>query len=92
MEELAMDLFSNHLDALDAPARRTLAVVPSDTAPLPRLTRALYVGSGGSVVVRAADAAEDCIFANVPSGAILPLRISHVRATGTSAGSLVALD
>jgi hypothetical protein len=87
-----MDLFSNQLDALDAPARRTEAVVPSDTVPLPRVSRALYVGVGGTVVVRTADAAQDCAFANVPSGAILPIRATHVRATGTNAASLVALD
>ena len=33
----------------------------------------------------------DCSFHNLPDGTILPLRASHVRATGTTAANIVAL-
>ena len=77
-------------DGLGTPARRALAVTPHDTDALPILAKALWVGTAGSVVLRAVDGATDVSF-TVPAGQILPVRASHVRATGTSAGNLVAL-
>ena len=85
-----MDAFSNSADSVSAPATRVAAVTPDDTAALPDIPKALYVGIGGDVAVQGTDGA-DALFRNVPSGAILPIRAHYVRATGTTAAAIVAL-
>lgn len=85
------DPFASYAGALNDPARDAFALVPSDSAALATLPRALYVGTGGTLVVRCVDAAADVTLKNVPAGQILDLRVSHVRATGTTAADLVGL-
>jgi hypothetical protein len=53
------------------------------------MTRALYVGVGGNV--RVTDINDNVTYANVPSGSILPVQVSKVFATSTTATSIVAL-
>lgn len=86
-----MDQFSNSADAVSAPARRAAAVSPSDDTPLAEIPKALYVGSGGTIVMRGVDGASDQSWTNVPAGAVLPFRAEYVRATGTTAGNILAL-
>ncbi len=83
--------FSSTTDSLIAPARRCYAIQPDDAATLPILPKALFIGTGGNLVVRAVDSNDDVLFANVPSGAILDIRAIAVRATGTTAADLVGL-
>jgi hypothetical protein len=64
------------------------AVTVSDTAVLPDVTRALYVGTSGDVKVRMASGV-DCTFTAV-SG-ILPIQVDMVYDTGTDADGIVAL-
>ena len=85
------DPFASVNDGLLAASREPYAVVPHDVDPLPVVPKAIYVGSGGHVVVRGVDATTDVVFANVPTGAIVDVRASHIRATGTTASNLVAL-
>lgn len=73
-----------------APADSGVVVVPSDTASFQQLSRSIYVGTSGSLVVTMADG-KDVSFSNVPAGTFLHVRASKVKATGTSAGSIVAL-
>lgn len=84
------DRFDRALDAVTSPARDAFAVTPHDTNPLPRLPKALLVGSAGTIALRAVDSAADVVV-GVVSGQLVPIRASHVRATGTSAGQIVAL-
>lgn len=85
-----MDTFKNFHSSLESPARCAVAVVPSDTVPLPRVTRALYVGEGGSLCVEMVDGAV-VVFRNLPAGTLLPVRVSKVRAGETTAGAIVGL-
>lgn len=72
------------------PARSAAAVTPHAVDPLPNgETRALYVGTGGNLVVRMAGGGADVTFADVAAG-YHPLSVTHVRAAST-AGSIVAL-
>lgn len=87
---LPFDQFDDALDAVTSPARDAFAVVPHDTAPLPRLPKALLVGGAGSLVLRAVDAAAD-VTLGVAAGQMVPIRASHVRASGTTAAQIVAL-
>ncbi|WP_076072087.1 spike base protein, RCAP_Rcc01079 family [Sphingomonas montana] len=84
------DGFADRADTLSAPSRSATAVVPSDSMALARLPKALYVGTGGHVTLRCVDDATDVTFRNVPSGAIIRARASHVRAAGTTAADIVA--
>ncbi len=86
-----MDAFDQFQDSVESPARQASAIVPHDATALPRITKALYIGHGGDITLRAVGSEADCLFAAVPGGTILPVRASHVRATGTSATAIVAL-
>ena len=73
-----------------APAEGAAAVTPNDSTDLTTLSRALYVGSGGSIAVVVADGST-VTFVGVLSGSVLPVRVSRVLATGTTATNIVAL-
>ena len=84
------DRFSRVLDSASDPARAAYAVVPDDTAPLSRLPKALLIGVSGSIVLRAVDSDAD-VSMSVLAGQVVPIRAAYVRATGTTAGEIVAL-
>ncbi len=77
---------------VDWPAIRAAAVTPNDSTDLTFVTRALYVGAAGTVVVDMAESGTSISFVGVPAGTFLPIRAKRVRATGTTATSIVALD
>ena len=85
------DAFGGSLDSVSAPATKAAAVTPHDVNPLGDVPKALYVGTGGSLVVRGAGGGGDVAFRNVGSGSVLPIRALFVRATGTTAADIVAL-
>ena len=53
--------------------------------------QSLYVGVGGNVVVTLATSGSDFTFVNVASGQLLPVQITHVKQTGTTATNMIAL-
>lgn len=83
--------FEYSSDSVSSPARNCIAIVPSDASDLAVVTKAIYVGTGGNLVVRTLDGQADVTFANVPTGAVLPIRARAIRATGTTAGQIVGL-
>lgn len=85
------DQFSSRADTVTAPATRGTAVTPNDSAPLADLPKALWVGNGGTLVVRGPGDSGDVTLVGVPSGSVVPYRAHYVRATGTSASAIVAL-
>lgn len=84
------DPFSSHARGQTSPAADAAAIVPDDAVDLPEPTRAIYVGSAGTLRVQMLSGAV-VDFASVPAGAVYPLCLRRVMATGTSAGGLVAL-
>lgn len=88
---MPIDRYSNHTQALDAPATHGFAITPDDGTDLSEITRAVYVGSSGSLAVTFTSGAE-LVMPNVPAGSLLPLRLQRVRATGTSATNIVGLS
>jgi hypothetical protein len=86
-----MDNFNDAADSLIAPARSVFVITSSDTASLPIATKAIYVGRGGDLVLRAVGDGAAVRFTNVANGAILPIRVAAVLATGTTASDLVGL-
>ncbi|MCW1401077.1 hypothetical protein OKA06_01565 [Novosphingobium sp. MW5] len=83
--------FELSADSVSSPARNCVAIVPNDANDLAVVTKALYVGTGGNIVVRTVDATADVTFANVPTGTVLPVRARAIRATGTTASQIVGL-
>lgn len=72
-----------------APGHSAVPVVPSDaTILIP--TRALYVGTTGNITAKMAGNDATVLFSNVPVG-ILPIQVTQVLATGTTATNIVAL-
>lgn len=88
---MAYDAFALRSGAAVDPARQAFPVVPHDTDQLGTLPCAIYVGTGGTIVLRAADSAADVTLKNVASGQVLDVRALYVRATGTTAADLVGL-
>ena len=52
---------------------------------------ALYVGTGGNVKVNMGTSGSGITFSNVASGQILPIQITQVYQSGTTASNMVAL-
>ncbi len=84
------DRFANTQSSLSGPASSGFSITPSDTALLTETTRALFIGNGGNLTLRMLSG-EVLTLQNVPTGAILPLRVTAVLATGTTAGAIAAL-
>ncbi|WP_375450511.1 hypothetical protein [uncultured Devosia sp.] len=84
------DRYADYASSLESPAAHAFAVTPHDTNPLPEPTRALYVGIGGSVAAVLVSGA-DVLFTNVADGSILPLRVTRIKATGTTATAILGL-
>lgn len=72
-----------------APAHSAVAVSPNDVTGIP-VTRALYIGTAGTLVVVMADDENTVTFTDAPVG-ILPIQVSRVLSTGTVATNIVAL-
>ena len=64
--------------------------MPSNTALLTQVSRAIYVGAAGDISAELASGTQ-VTFTAVPAGMILPLRLRKIRATGTTAQNIVAL-
>ena len=87
---MSFDPFASSGDSLVAPAKHLFSITPAAASDLPMAAKALYVGVGGDLVVRAVGSTEDVTLVNVQSGTILPIRVRAVRAT-TSAANIVGL-
>ena len=85
------DGFSGVVDSVGAPARRAVAVVPSDDLALGEVPKALFVGTGGTIAMRGVGGGESAVWKNVGDGTVLPFRAAYVLATGTSAADILAL-
>lgn len=71
---MPFDTFANNADSPSSPARNCFAVIPDDSTELESVTKAIYVGAGGDVALRAVESDSDVIFRNVPAGSILDVR------------------
>lgn len=77
-------------EAAPASAINGVAVTPNDNTDLTFTTRYVYVGVAGSLTV-VLKSGVTVAFATVPAGTSLPICATRVKATGTTATSIVAL-
>jgi len=74
-----------------SPANSFFAVTPSDSADLTNgECRGLYVGVSGDVAV-ANELGATVVFVGLAAGLVHPIRTKRVRATSTTATSIVAI-
>jgi hypothetical protein len=85
------DPFLNTVDSPMTPAGTCFAITPHDTVEFERATKAIYVGTGGDLVLRPVNGTADVTFRNLPAGFILDVRVRAIRVTGTTAADLVGL-
>ena len=84
------DQFANYTSGLDSPARQAFAIgTAAYGTALSTTTRALYVGTGGTVVAEMAGG-NTVTFAGVQDGSILPIRVTALG-TATTATGIVGL-
>lgn len=82
----------NALTDQSQPARNLRAVTPHASNNLPDgPCRALWVGTGGDISIIAGNDTEAVALVSVPDGALLPISVKAVRASGTTADDIVAL-
>lgn len=84
-----MNPFANRTLSTSGPATDALPVTPDDAADLPMVAIALYVETGGAVVIDTV-AGETRTIA-VADFSVLPVGTRRVRATGTTATGIHAL-
>lgn len=87
------DGFAKFPTTAGLPAARAVAITPSDSANLVSDAKALYIGGAGAVAVEMSKDAPgtSVIFAGVPVGTTLQIRVRKILATGTTATNIVAL-
>lgn len=88
---MIIDDFKGFSYGLDSPARDGFEITPDDSADLPYVTRAIYVGREGAVRVTMVSGSVITL-SNVPAGTLLPLRVTRVHVTATTALDLIALQ
>ena len=84
------DRFASNATAANGPATHAFAITPDDANDISEPTRGLYTGTGGAIALITLSGAS-IIFTEVPAGAVLPLRVTRVLATGTTATALIGL-
>jgi len=73
------------------PAEHAEAVTPSDSTDLTVVSRALWIGGAGNISVVMVSGATVTI-SGIAAGTILPIRVSRVRSTSTTATLIVAFS
>ena len=72
-------------------AKNAVAVTPHDTNAIARgKTNMLFVGGAGAITCRFAGEAADTVLTGVIAGSQLPIQVTHIRSTGTTATNMVA--
>lgn len=87
MPTVAVDQFVGYGRSLVAPISHMFSITPHDTDELASVTRALYVGTAGNVVVVTASG-DEVTLNNLAAGVWHPMRIKQVK-TATTAQNLI---
>lgn len=72
-------------------AHKGFAITPNDATVFGQPTRGIYVGGSGTIVADLADGGTALTFVGAVGGTVLPLQVTRVYLTGTTASELVGL-
>lgn len=86
----AIDTCAGQSEILSSPCDNAAIVTPDNDTDLTYVTRGLWVGGAGSVNVVLAGG-QTVLFAGIQAGTLLPLRVSRVKSSSTSATNIVAI-
>lgn len=78
------------VDTNDAILQKSVAVSPSDSTVL-SVTQALWVGTSGNVAVVHHGDSSAVTYRNVSSGTLLPIQVTKVMSTNTTASNILAI-
>ena len=81
--------FENRISSLSGPARDLLPVTPNDSVDLSEVAVGLFVQTGGAVSIVTVAGGTRTV--TVPDFSVLPVGVTRVRATGTTATGIHAL-
>ncbi len=81
--------FTNRVSSLSGPARDVAPVTPSDTTDLSEVAIGLYVETGGTLAMTTVRGETRTV--QVADFSILPVGVTRVHATGTTASGIHAL-
>lgn len=84
------DNFATYGGALDSPALKHFAITPHNSNDEANNFRAIYVGTGGNLVIVTEDGTA-VTYKNAASGSVIPVRGKRVNSTNTTATDLVGL-
>ena len=83
---------TDYTQTMESPSAKFVTITPHVTNAVPGgQVRAIYIGGEGTLTVRGVDDSDDQIFVGLTAGMILPIMVTHVRASGTTATNLVGL-
>ena len=72
------------------PSREAFSVTPSDVTNLDRRTKGVWVGGAGDMSVVMHNG-QTVTFPGILGGSLLPIAVTRINATGTTATGIVAL-
>jgi len=87
----ATDNFSRQQTLTGDPATNAVAITPNDNTDLVAVTRAVYIGTTGNMKVTMQDSGT-VVFTGIPAGTTLPIRVSRIWSTTTTASTIIALS
>lgn len=87
----ATDNFARQQTLTSDPATNAVLITPSDSTDLVAVTRAVYVGTTGNMKVTMQDSGT-VLFTGIPAGTTLPIRVSRIWSTTTTASTIIALS
>lgn len=80
--------FSSFEPSATSSAKGQTAVTPNDSTDLTYISKALWIGGAGNIVVTPAGGGSNVTY-TVAAGTILPIQVTRVLATGTTATQIV---
>jgi hypothetical protein len=86
----AIDLSQLDPGARSAPSAQAAVVTPDNDNDLTYVTRGLFVGGAGNIAVVMLGG-QAVTFTGVVAGSVLPIRVTRVKFTGTTATNINAL-
>jgi len=86
----AIDSHAGQVEGLSSPCDNAATITPNNDTDLAYITRAIWVGGAGAINVTLAGG-QTVLFSGILAGTLLPLRITRVLSSSTSATNLVGI-
>ena len=86
----AIDAHAGQQELLSSPCDNAATITPNNDVDLAYVSRGIWVGGAGTINVTLAGG-QTVLFTGILAGTLLPLRVTRVLASSTSATNLVAI-